>query len=150
MVYTDGNAAPVLKPYPEQEPDRHLSRAERERRARKEHSARRNQQRALAFDRRYMVFLAAATVVLALFCGAYVKGRAELTTNMHQVTRLESEVGELKASNDAFEKTIGASVNLKEVKESAKKYGLSYPGSDQVVYYTIEQQDYMTQLGNGE
>ena len=144
MVYTDGSAAPVLEPVPE--PERPLSRREREQIAKRRKSASRNQQRALSFTPGFLFVLVVSTMLLAFFCGVYLKNRSELTTHMREVTRLQAEIEEMRASNDALEKRIGVSVNLNEIKKAAKDYGLTYPDEEQVRYYSIDNKDYLTQF----
>jgi type VI protein secretion system component VasK len=144
MVYTGGSEAPVLEPVPE--PERPLSRSERERIASRRKSASRNQQRALMFNPSYLVVLAIATMLLALFCGIYVKNRVELTSHMREVTSLQGEIEKLRASNDALEKQLGVAINLNEIRDAAEDYGMSYPDEDQIRYYSIEDEDYLTQF----
>ena len=62
---------------------------------------------------------------------------------------LQSEVNDLRADNDARYKSITTSVDLNEVKKKAiKELGMSYPKEKQVVYYSIENNNYMDQYSD--
>jgi cell division protein FtsL len=147
MVYTEGSAAPMLEPVPKEkpEPPRPTRKQQEQIRAR-QNIARRNQQRALRFNRSYLLFLAAVVLICAVGCSILVSKRTAVTASMQKVSALQEEVSSRKADNDALEKQIQTSVNLNSVKKKAKKLGLSYPSSSQVVYFSVDQKDYMTQL----
>jgi cell division protein FtsL len=147
MVYTEGSAAPRLEPVPEKkpEPSRRTRRQQEQIRAR-QNIARRNQQHALRFNRSYLLFLAAVVLICVVGCSVLVSRRTAVTASMQQVSALQEEVSSRKADNDALEKQLQTSVNLNSVKKKARKLGLSYPSSKQVVYFSVNQKDYMTQL----
>ena len=84
----------------------------------RKNAARQNQQRAMAMDRGYVAFLAAATVVCFLVCAIFIYLQSDVTT-----------------------------MNLDQIKEAAKNLGLIMPGSEQVRYYSVENSDYMNQYG---
>ena len=97
----------------------------------RKNAARQNQQRAMAMDRGYVAFLAAATVVCFLA----------------NIASIESQIAEVKADNVAAEKRLETTMNLDQIKEAAKNLGLIMPGSEQVRYYSVENSDYMNQYG---
>jgi len=68
---------------------------------------------------------------------------------MNNIASLQSEVNDLRADNDARYKSITTSVDLNEVKKKAiKELGMSYPKEKQVVYYSIENNNYMDQYSD--
>lgn len=109
---------------------------------RKASIARRNQKRAMVMNRRYVVFLSCATLICAIFCGVLLQKRSTLTARMEQTAATSQELNDLKAKNDALEKEIGTSVNLKTVKKQAKDLGMSYPGIRQIIYFSVNSNDY--------
>lgn len=155
--YIDGNTVRKLQPSPSpsrrsEETHRELvekQRLDREQRERKRAlraAARRNQEKALQMSPGYVLFLAAAMMVLVGVCGVYLKLQAELTGRMKHVASLKSEVMELKTSNDAEQKRIDTSVNLDEIRQKAiGELGMVYPGKDQIIYFEIDNSDYMNQ-----
>ena len=95
----------------------------------RKNAARQNQQRAMAMDRGYVAFLAAATVVCFLVCAIFIYLQSDVTTRMANIASIET------------------TMNLDQIKEAAKNLGLIMPGSEQVRYYSVENSDYMNQYG---
>ena len=113
----------------------------------RKNAARQNQQRAMAMDRGYVAFLAAATVVCFLVCAIFIYLQSDVTTRMANIASIESQIAEVKADNVAAEKRPEPCMNLDQIKEAAKNLGLIMPGSEQVRYYSVENSDYMNQYG---
>lgn len=113
----------------------------------RKNAARQNQQRAMAMDRGYVAFLAAATVVCFLVCAIFIYLQSDVTTRMANIASIESQIAEVKADNVAEEKRLETTMNLDQIKEAAKNLGLIMPGSEQVRYYSVENSDYMNQYG---
>lgn len=113
----------------------------------RKNAARQNQQRAMAMDRGYVAFLAAATVVCFLVCAIFIYLQSDVTTRMANIASIESQIAEVKADNVAAEKHLETTMNLDQIKEAAKNLGLIMPGSEQVRYYSVENSDYMNQYG---
>ncbi len=149
IVFDGTNAAPRLEPIPKEEPRkerRPRTPEEEERLQRNRNIARRNQQRTLAMNRTYVLFLTLVTITCGAVCGLYVQKRADLITNMSTVASLQSRVNDLRADNDALEKRVAMTVDLDQVKAAAAGFGMAYPEDDQVVMYTVSDEDYMTLL----
>lgn len=144
-IYVDGNTVRQL----ETAPDYHREREEKRRREQKRHNAhvaRRNQERALHMDRGYVAFLTIAALMTALISATYIKLQSEMTGRLKNIAALESTVSDLKADNDSAYKRISTSVDLDTVKDVAmNQLGMVYAGADQIVYYTVENDDYMNQ-----
>lgn len=62
---------------------------------------------------------------------------------MRRISRLETQVADLRADNDAAMKRIDLSTDLDKIKEQALGLGMKYATSDQIIYYDIEDNDYM-------
>lgn len=144
--YVNGNTVRELEA-PVRE--RQRSREELEeirRRKRRRNAARRNRQRELEMNRGYVVFLTLCVLVIAASSVMFVKMQSQMTSRMRSVANLESQIIDLKADNDARYKNITTSVDLNHIKEVAtKKLGMSYPSEKQVVYYSVENSNYMDQ-----
>ena len=129
-------------------------RRERERRERereielrnRKRAARRNQERALRMSKSYVAFLTMAVMVFGIFTGAYIHIQSEMTARMNQISSLESQIADLKADNDEAYKRINTSVDLDSIRNTAMtEYGMSYAKESQIVYYTVNDDDYMNQ-----
>ncbi len=144
-IYVDGNTVRRLETAPDYHRERE-ERKQREKRRHNEHVARRNQERALHMDLGYVAFLTIAAIMTALVSAAYIKLQSEMTGRLKNIAALESTVSDLKADNDSAYKRISTSVDLDTVKDVAmNQLGMVYAGADQIVYYTVENDDYMNQ-----
>ena len=150
-TYENGSAVRRAQTAPKRQPERVPVRTREEelRRRQHAHAAKRNRQNALLMNKRYVIFLAAATVICAMVCGMYIYMQASMAMNMRQISNLETQISELKTTNDASEKRLDTAMDLETVKEKAQKdLGMSYAGSDQIVYYSVDSADYMNQYGS--
>lgn len=147
--YVNGNTVRELEA-PDRRDGRSLEELERiKRRKRRRSAARRNRQRELQMSRGYVVFLTVCVLITAASAGALVSMQSQLTSRMKNVASMESQVIDLKADNDARYKSLTTSVNLDHIKEVAiKKLGMSYPKEKQVVYYSVENSNYMDQFSD--
>ena len=119
------------------------------RRKNRRNAARRNRQRAMEMSRGYVTFLSVCVAIIAISAVAFVKLQSQVTYRMNNIASLQSEVNDLRADNDARYKSITTSVDLNEVKKKAiKELGMSYPKEKQVVYYSIENNNYMDQYSD--
>lgn len=94
----------------------------------------------------YVAFLTMAVMVFGIFTGAYIHIQSEMTARMNQISSLESQIADLKADNDEAYKRINTSVDLDSIRNTAMtEYGMSYANESQIVYYTVNDDDYMNQ-----
>lgn len=135
--YVDGNV--VRKTAPSRQNGPQVTRAER--------SARKNRDKARYMNFGYVVFLSVAVVVTAVTLFGYVKMQSELTMSIKRVASLESELNEIKVTNDENLARINGSVNLEEIKQIAvEELGMTYAKEGQVVLIESEGSDYVRQL----
>ena len=136
--YVNGNTVRELDT-----PVRHNQRTRKEieearRRKNRRNAARRNRQRAMEMSRGF--------VVSALIAVLFVQMQSQMTTRMKNVANLESQLADLRADNDARYKNLTTSTDLEHIKKVAmKKLGMKYPTEKQVVYYTVENSNFMDQ-----
>lgn len=116
------------------------------RRKNRRNAARRNRQRAMEMNRGYVVFLTGCVLVTALTAVLFVNMQSQMSSRMRSVANLESQVLNLRADNDARYKEITTSVDLNQVKNVAiNELGMTYPTEEQVVYYSIDNNNFMDQ-----
>lgn len=91
----------------------------------------------------YMIVAVIATLVM--FVG-YVALQNSVATRMNNVATLENELSTLNADNNATSSRIATTTNLSEIKERAiNELGMVYATSNQIVYYSVDSSDYMSQ-----
>ncbi len=151
--YYNGNAAKALNAIPDNWEEgfrerEELRKAERDvRRSRREaQRAELNFAREIERSRSYLVFMSVAVMVVALFSIGYIKFNSDLTMRLNNISKLEKQVSNLTASNDSLSKRLGGTVLLSDIRDIAiNEYGMVYPSDDQIVYYHIDNSDYMIQ-----
>lgn len=152
-IYIDGNTVRKLEAAPDyrrvqEERRRQEEQRRQEIRRRNKKIARRNQEKAMRMDRGYVAFLTMAAMVTALVSVIYIQLQSDVTSRTSRISRLESQVENLKADNDSMQKRLSASVDLESIKNTAiNELGMVYAAKDQIVYYTVEDDDYMNQYG---
>lgn len=119
---------------------------EANRRKRRRNAARRNRERAMGMSRGYVAFLTVCVFVVAATAVMLVQLQSKVTTRMNNIASMQSQINDLRADNDARYKNITTSMDLNHIKDVAiNELGMSYPTQEQVVYYTIENQNFMDQ-----
>lgn len=149
--YTVGNAArqvevmPAMPDYREEIKKRKRAEEEAELR-RQRRVARVEKERALRANRRNAIFLTVCAMIFGVFLGLFINIQSENTTRMKQIARLESQIANLKAENDEAVKRINTAIDLDAIKTTAlEELGMFYAAENQIVYYTVENDDYMNQ-----
>lgn len=159
-AYTYGNAARQLTEVPDYtaykrqralEVQRELEekRIRDEEKNRRERAVRRNQMRELSLSRGYVTFLTFAGIITATISASYVKLQSDMTAHMKNISRLESQLEDVRADNAAAEKRLSTAGDLRYIKEVAvSQLGMGYAAEGQVVYYSVDQTDYMNQYAD--
>ena len=149
--YTQGNAArqvnvmPAMPDYREERRRREQEEQEKELK-RQKREFRQAQERALRANRRYVFFLSMGVAIFGLFASAYIQIQSDITARMEIISGLESQIADLKAENDEAYKRINTAIDLDTIKNTAiNELGMFYATQEQIVYYTVENDDYMNQ-----
>ena len=122
---------------------------EQQQKKRRRNAARRNRERALHMSRGYVAFLTLCVGVIAFAAVALVQIQSQVTQRMEHIAALESQITDLKADNDARYKEIVTSVDLDYIKEVAiNDLGMQYAAEDQIVYYSVENDNFMDQYSD--
>ena len=91
----------------------------------------------------YMIVAVLATCIM--FVG-YVALQNSVATRMNTVAALENELSVINADNNATSSRIATTTNLSEIKDRAiNDLGMVYATSNQIVYYSVDSSDYMSQ-----
>ncbi|MCD7717567.1 MAG: hypothetical protein LUI39_14190 [Lachnospiraceae bacterium] len=107
---------------------------------------RRNRERALQMNFRYVLFLTAAAVVTVFVCVQFLQLRAVNTLLSEEVATLSAELDSAVLENDSEYNRVMNSVDLEHIKEVAtNELGMQQATSDQIVTYEVEDGDYVRQ-----
>lgn len=143
MYYEDGNTVREYEPsaLPTRETFRREVVEERKAHIRER---KRVHKHTLRLNRLYTVYFAFGLVLTGVFFVTYVHLQNSITTSMNNISRLEREITNLKEENSAAKSRISTSTNLAHIKQVAMtELGMVYATNDQVVYYEIEDEDFM-------
>ena len=100
-------------------------------------------------NRAFVAFLTACVAASALVSVSLIQIRSNVTQQMNEVAALESRINDMKADNDARYKQITTSVDLNAIKDAAiNRLGMKYASQDQIVYYSIDKNNYMDQYND--
>lgn len=149
--YINGNTVRQLEqPVPQRRPQKTRREIEEARRKKnRRNAARRNRERALEMNRAYVTFLTGCLIASAFVAVTLIQIRSNVTQQMKEVAALESQVADLRAENDARYKEITTSLDLTSIKEQAMtRLGMKYASQEQIVYYTVDNSNYMDQYND--
>lgn len=97
----------------------------------------------------YVLFLAAALMVSGFILLSYIHLQSDITNSINHIAALESELNDLRLTNDEEYSRIESSVNLEEIKKIAiTELGMTYAAEGQVVEYSSEGSDYVRQVAD--
>lgn len=126
-----------------------VRRAIREPEHRENHAVRRNREKAAHMNLGYVLFLATALIAAGVILIGYIRLQSELTNSIKHISVLESQLNDLRLSNDEEYSRIESSVNLDEIKRIAiEELGMTYPSEGQIVTYSAEGSDYVRQIAD--
>lgn len=136
-VYVQGNVAYQLDVKRQlEQPKRQLSQA-----------ARKNRQRAKYMNLAYVLFLSVALAVTGVVLIMYIRLESGITSSVQQVSRLESQLNNLKVENDENLNRIESAIDLEEIRRIAiTQLGMVYAQEGQIVEIPDEGSDYVRQF----
>ena len=109
---------------------------------------RRAKVKAVPMNKGYIAVAAAAFVIVCGVLMGYVNLQSNITNHIANISKLESQLNEMKLANDETYTKIMSSVDLEEIKRIAvNELGMKYAKEGQVVQYTGEGNDYVRQYG---
>ena len=111
--------------------------------------ARRVKVKAVPMNIGYIAVMAAALVVVCAVLMSYIKMQSDITNHITNISKLESQLNEMKLANDETYTKIMSSVDLEEIKRIAvNELGMKYAEEGQVVQYTGEGNDFVRQYSD--
>ena len=138
-AYVYGNTVRKLEPVRRPDPD--------VKRQQDQRKVRRNRDKAHHMSAGYVLFLAVALCTAAVILVNYIQLQAELTNLTKRVASQQSQLNNMRISNDEAYNRVLNSIDLEEVKRIAiGELGMVYAEEGQIITYTPENNDYMRQV----
>lgn len=139
QVYIDGNTARKLQTLPTQKKRKPTQGTK---------TARRKRIKVSPMNFGYISFMIAAVLVVCVVLMGYINLQSDITNRITHISKMESELNDLKLSNDEMYTKIMSNVDLDEIKKIAiGELGMKYAKEGQVITYSGEGSDYVRQYG---
>ncbi len=130
------------------EPNYEIRVREEKRRKLLEQNARRRAHKRSLRTARLKLFSVSVCIFLIgamLFCSVHLQNM--IMESKKNIISLEDELEEINTINDAAKSRIDTAVNLNNIKARAvNEMGMIYAGGDNIVYYEIDNTDYMLKI----
>lgn len=111
------------------------------------HTTRKNRDKALYMNLGYVVFLAAALLSAAMILISYIRIQSDIIISVRNIAAMESELNNLRLSNDEDYARAASSVDLEEIRRVAiGELGMRYAKEGQIINVSSEGNDYVRQL----
>lgn len=95
----------------------------------------------------YVIFLIGALVVAAMILMSYIRVQSDIIMSVRNIASLESELNNVKLSNDEDYARAASSVDLEEIRRVAiGELGMRYAKEGQIINVSGEGSDYVRQL----
>ena len=115
------------------------------------HTVRKNREKALYMNLGYVLFLVAALASAAIILIGYIRIQAEITLSVENIAAMESELNDLRLTNDENYARAASSVDLDEIRSVAiGELGMRYAKEGQIINVSGEGNDYVRQLADIE
>ena len=101
--------------------------------------------RAIREDRGRLIRLVIVMVTALVICTIFLKLNFQVQQQTYRVAVLQKEIDALRLANEDAQKRIEDTKNLYEVRAKAISLGMGYPKEGNVVYYSVDDTDYMFQ-----
>lgn len=147
--YIQGSAVPKrIEELPVRIPRRREQLSEEERRRERiEHNVQRNRAKATRIGGLFTLLIVGAMAVMLFTCANYIAQTNDANDNAKQITALQSELGELKESNDQRELAIDTSIDYDYIYNIATdSLGMVYASEDQIIKYQSKESEYVMQF----
>ena len=101
------------------------------------------------FSVTFFMFLICAVVFCGFVLGSQVSVKSELTATNEEITRLESQLNNIRLENDEDYSRIKNGIDLDEIRMKAiGKLGMTYATEGQIIYYSELDDDYVRQVSD--
>ena len=102
--------------------------------------------RAIREDRGRLIRLALVMIVTAVVATLFLQLNFQVQQKIYRVAVLQKEIDALRLSNEDAEKRLEDGKDVFTVIEKASSLGMGYPKEGNVVYYSVDDTDYMFQI----
>ena len=102
--------------------------------------------RAIREDQGRLIRLVLVMIIASVVCTLFLKLNCQVQQQTYRVAALQREIDALRLSNEDAEKRLEDGKDVFTVIEKASSLGMGYPKEGNVVYYSVDDTDYMFQI----
>lgn len=156
-VYVSGSTATKLQAAPARKPDNYESPKRRhdadyERREQERREQLKRQQKINNASHKNLLYTATVTGIVVLIfiaCLQYLHLQATVKTSASEISKLQSQLNDLKERNDELEVQVNANIDYDELYRIAtEELGMVYPEKKQIIQYDSGISEYVKQYGD--
>lgn len=109
----------------------------------------RSREKVMHMNRRYALFLGLLVAAMTLSLIGYIKLMSDISATNRKISTLESQLSELRSSNNEVYNEITGNVDLEEIRRIAiDEFGMKYADQDQIVVYSESKGDSVRQIAD--
>lgn len=109
----------------------------------------RSREKVMHMNRRYALFLGLLVAAMTLSLIGYIKLMSDISATNRKISTLESQLSELRSSNNEVYNEITGNVDLEEIRRIAiDEFGMNYADQDQIVVYSESKGDSVRQIAD--
>ncbi len=99
-------------------------------------------------SRKYTVLFIGVAVVMLCLCMIMISLAMQVREREERISGLKIEISEIRKVNKEAERRVYGLNDYRWVREEAIKLGMSQVTADRVIYYSVDDADYMVQFDN--
>ena len=103
--------------------------------------------RRITLENKYYIFgLSIRLALMGFALVSYINVQNDITMRLGHISELEKQVTDLKKDNEVMQKRLSIQEDIIAILDTAReKYGMDYVKKDQLIYYSLEEKDFVDQ-----
>ena len=138
--YIDGIAVRKIAPG-----ERSHDKSRSEYKATKKRAIRKNRSKLLSISLKTMIFCMFCLITIAFTLVNYIQIQSSVIILSRQKSELQTQIEKIQSKNETREKELLQSITLDEIREKAIQKGMHPATKGQIIYYFVDDQNYMDQ-----
>ena len=138
--YTDGNVVRKIAP-----DKRSHDKSRSEYKTTKKRVIRKNRSKLLSMSLKTMIFCMFCLITIAFTLINYIRIQSSVIILSRQKSELQTQIEKIQSKNETREKELLQSITLDEIREKAIQKRMHPATKDQIIYYFVDDQNYMDQ-----
>ena len=114
-------------------------------------AARRSREQAVQMNFRFVMFMGSLIFLMTICLIGYIKLKADISETNKKISSLESQLTDLRATNNEVYNELTGNIDLEAIREIAiEEFGMQYADQDQIVVYSESKGDSVHQIADLE